>query len=432
MNIKELYEIYLRHPHVTTDSRKVAKGDIYFALRGERFDGNAFASNAISAGAAYAVIDREEYAQDDHYILVDDTLQTLTDLATFHRSQQKLPVVGITGTNGKTTTKELVHSVLSQRYNVLATEGNLNNHIGVPLMVLRITADHDIAVIEMGASAVGEIAHLCKIAQPTLGLITNVGKAHLQGFGSVEGIVRAKSELAEYLYAHGGIFLLNSDDARLYSKWSQRAADHTFGMYGEQAAGISVEGSAMLQVKMEKGTILKTHLVGSYNLNNVLAAVAVGRQLALSDEQIQRGIESYMPKNNRSQLQELPSGTVIISDAYNANPSSMIAAINNLLQMPQDHKVAILGDMLELGAVSDEEHMNVIDKLKQHPDVEVFLCGKEFVRVNNGSYRSFDNVDQLQQFFRESGWKPKQGSVVLIKGSHGIDLEKIDFLSLNF
>lgn len=419
--IQHLYEVYLRHPNVCTDTRKLRNGDLFFALHGANFDGNDFALRALEQGAAYAIVDEDVAPSDPRCLLVEDTLLALQALATRHRRQFDIPVIGITGTNGKTTTKELIRSVLSRKYNLLATEGNLNNHIGVPLMILRLNASHEMALIEMGAGAPGEIHTLVEIAQPNVGLITNIGRAHLQGFGSIEGVLRTKSELPEYLYAHGGTFLLNSDDPLLVEKWGTRA-ELTYGTQGNYVSGSVAGHLPYLSVSVGKD-IIHTQLVGAYNLINILAAIALGKYFDVPETDIYAGIEGYQPTNNRSQLIRLGDGTQLIVDAYNANPSSMAVAIDNLIDSPSQHKVAILGDMLELGEATEEEHRKVLAHLSAHPEVEALLCGPCFRKVADEALLAFENVEEICEYLRRHPLRPE--SLVLIKGSRGIALEKV-------
>lgn len=419
--IQHLYEVYLRHPNVCTDTRKLRNGDLFFALHGANFDGNDFALRALEQGAAYAIVDEDVAPSDPRCLLVEDTLLALQALATRHRRQFDIPVIGITGTNGKTTTKELIRSVLSRKYNLLATEGNLNNHIGVPLMILRLNASHEMALIEMGAGAPGEIHTLVEIAQPNVGLITNIGRAHLQGFGSIEGVLRTKSELPEYLYAHGGTFLLNGDDPLLVEKWGTRA-ELTYGTQGNYVSGSVAGHLPYLSVSVGKD-IIHTQLVGAYNLINILAAIALGKYFDVPETEIYAGIEGYQPTNNRSQLIRLGDGTQLIVDAYNANPSSMAVAIDNLIDSPSQHKVAILGDMLELGEATEEEHRKVLAHLSAHPEVEALLCGPCFRKVADEALLAFENVEEICEYLRRHPLRPE--SLVLIKGSRGIALEKV-------
>ena len=425
----ELYSYFLKHPHVCTDSRRVEEGDLFFALSGPRFDGNAFALSALEKGAAYAVVSDKELAEgDDRCIYVPDTLAALQDLARTHRDRFDIPVIAITGTNGKTTTKELTRAVLSRKYRLLATEGNLNNHIGVPLTLLRLTEEHQMALIEMGASAPGEIAFLCSIAHPTAGLITNIGKAHLEGFGSVEGILRTKSELPDYLQAHGGFYFLNVDDHRLFKKWADFASLR-YGIDPEREPDVTCDllrDHPYLEVALRDGAEsvpAATRLTGRYNYQNILAAAAVGMHYGVSLVQAKAAIEAYRPSNSRSQVIEWREGVTVIMDAYNANPSSMMAALTNLAALEAPHKAAILGDMLELGKASEAEHAAIVGWLREHPDIKAVLCGREFVRAADGAYPAYETAEELAA--RLSALPLPSGACLLIKGSRGIALEKV-------
>lgn len=421
--IPYLYEIYLRHPHVCTDTRKLAEGDLFFALHGANFDGNDFALQALAQGAAYAVVDKDVAPGNERCILVDDTLTALQALARYHREHFDIPVIGVTGTNGKTTTKELIRAVLSQKYNLLATEGNLNNHIGVPLTLLSLSPAHDLALIEMGAGAPGEIRTLVEIARPTVGLITNVGLAHLQGFGSIDGVLSTKSELPDYLYEHGGDFFLNADDLLLTQKWGDKA-QYTYGTRGSYVTGKVLDYLPYVSISVGQDRV-ETQLVGGYNLLNILAAVALGRYFDVPDSDIYSAIASYRPTNNRSQLMTLSDGTRLIVDAYNANPSSMAVAISNLLESPAPHKVAILGDMLELGDSTAPEHRKVVKTLAAHPEVQTLLCGRNFALAaqGQGHCATFDDVQTLCLYLQQHPLPER--SLVLLKGSRGIALEKV-------
>ncbi|MBP5741826.1 MAG: UDP-N-acetylmuramoyl-tripeptide--D-alanyl-D-alanine ligase, partial [Paludibacteraceae bacterium] len=361
MSIEDLYKIYEQHPVVTTDSRNTPDGSIFFALKGESFDGNKFAMSALESGCSYAVVDEAEYAVSDKFILVDDVLRTLQQLAAYHRIAIGLPVVGITGTNGKTTTKELVSAVLSAKYNILYTKGNLNNHIGVPLTVLSITKEHQIAVVEMGASHPGDIKELVDIAAPNVGLITNVGRAHLAGFGSFEGVIKTKCELYDFLRESDSSVFVNLDNDILLEK-SDGMNRIGYGLKDRSGLvwGSVMSNSPFLTMKFgvsgdDKEYVLETSLIGSYNAENVLAAVCVGTYFGVAPSQIKSAIESYQPTNSRSQYKKTDRNSLII-DAYNANPTSMAASINNFNEVTLPNKALILGEMRELGADSDAEH----------------------------------------------------------------------------
>lgn len=423
MNIAELYELYLHYPKVITDSRKCVPNSIFFALKGENFDGNAFAAKALNGGCAYAVIDDAKYVNGERTILVDNTLKTLQLLAHRHRKMVGCPVIGITGTNGKTTTKELIAAVLSSKYNTLYTEGNLNNSLGVPLTLLRLNHDHEMAVIEMGASHPGDIKELVDIVLPNYGLITNVGRAHLEGFGSFEGVIKTKGELYDYIRTSKGKIFINQDNPYLME--IGKGIEHiTYG--SDETAftwGCVVSCNPYLTFDWrQQGKIhtVETHLIGSYNLDNVLAAVAVGRYFKIPAERISRLISAYEPTNNRSQLMKTKKNELII-DAYNANPSSMKVALDNFAAMDVSPKAVILGDMLELGPTSDELHAEVVEQVKAGRYDKVFLCGEHFQKVGTG-FATFKTTDELMTTLKS---KVLKGYHILIKGSHGMALEKL-------
>lgn len=424
MNVKQLYTYFTQHPQVCTDTRRIKSDSIFFALKGANFDGNLYAHEALEQGAAYAVVDNPEVATNECILLVDDVLKSLQDLANYHRKQLALPVLAITGTNGKTTSKELVAAVLSRKYRLCYTQGNLNNHIGVPLTLLQMTADTELAVIEMGANHLGEIAALCQIAEPNFGIITNVGKAHLEGFGSFEGVVRTKSELYDYLRAHGGKCFVCADNEVLWEKSS--SLDRT--SYGKSSTAM-VQGEAegvgyclMLRVLFPKGWLhIRTQLIGAYNFENVMAAIAVGLHFNIEALQIQSAIEDYRPSNNRSQLEERGSNRIIL-DAYNANPTSMQGAIKNLEQMEHAHKLVILGDMLELGEYSAKEHQQIVDMLEHVKLEAIYLVGKHFAQTKYPSHMlAFNTAEELKQHLKTG--KPLRQALILVKGSRGTKLE---------
>jgi len=429
MEIEKLYSLFKQHPHVTTDSRNCARGAIFFAIKGEHFNGNLYAREAIEKGCAYAIVDEAEFADEKEGILLtDNVLATLQKLANHHRRQFDIPVIGITGSNGKTTTKELIATVLKSCYNTLFTEGNLNNHIGVPLTLLQLRGEHKMAVIEMGANHPGEIAGLCAIAEPTHGLITNVGKAHLEGFGSFENVIKTKSELYDFLKSHNGVTFLDSDNPFL----SNKAQGLNLCKYGTTnglfITGRVTKNDPFLTMEWDfsgKTYKIPTQLIGSYNAANVLAAVCVGSFFNVPAKTIVEAIAAYKPVNNRSQFKQTAKNRLII-DAYNANPSSMRAAIENFASMGDTDKIAILGDMLELGSESKEEHRAVVELLKESNISEALLCGNEFSTLADNPYKTFQNIDEMVHFL--SGL-PIEGKLILIKGSRGIRLERtVDFL----
>ena len=428
----QLYPIFLQHPIICTDSRDCPQGSLFFALKGENFNANAFALPALEKGCAFAVVDEAEFAIDERFILVDDVLENLQQLAAYHCKQLGTPIIGITGTNGKTTTKELIAAVLKEKYNILFTQGNLNNHIGVPLTLLQMREEHQLAVVEMGANHPGEIRQLCRIACPDYGIITNVGKAHLEGFGSLEGVMKTKAELYEYIFANGKLIFINTGNSLL----QQMAVDSGF-VSTDKKLGYSLKEedeearyravitdcSPYLQLKctLEGEEIdLNTQLIGSYNAENVLAAVAIGGYFDLTGQQIKNGLENYVPRNNRSQL-TITEHNKLVVDTYNANPTSMRAAILNFAQMKVDQKTLILGDMFELGEQSDAEHQNIIQLLQQNSFKNVLLVGKDFKKTRN-SYPSFENVSDLIDYVNEN---PLRDNYILIKGSRGMKLEKV-------
>lgn len=439
MDIKDLYQLIRQHAALTTDSRTCQEGGVFLALKGESFDGNQFALQALEMGCALAIVDDEQLAighpqlvMEGRLLLVGDTLQTYKDLAREHRRQFQIPVVGITGTNGKTTTKELIRAVLAEKYNVLATEGNFNNDVGVPKTLFRLTADHDIAVIEMGASHPGDIKTLAETAEPTCGLITNVGKAHLQGFGSFKGVLQTKGELYDYLARRSeSVIFINADNEHLVSILPDTAWVAPYSSNPQNAEGCVVGefigANPYLQLRWRDAGInleergeepqwyeITTHLIGSYNLDNVLAAVTVGLQFAVEPQLICRAIEAYTPTNNRSQLVETVSNHLIV-DAYNANPTSMEAAIENFRLMDVAPKMVILGEMRELGDSSDEEHRHLVKMLKKSAFDKVWLVGDAFSDIKC-HYRKFHDVDEVREAIAA---EQPEGYHILIKGSNG-------------
>ena len=418
-----LYDFYRQTYHVTTDSRQVPAGSVFFALKGERFDGNDFALEVAEQGIASLVVcDRPSLPDHPRLMKVDDSLKALQDLARYHRQQLKdLTVIAITGTNGKTTTKELVSTVLGRKYKVTYTQGNFNNHIGVPLTLLSITPDTEIAVVEMGANHPGEIKTLADIACPDYGLITNIGKAHLEGFGSFEGVIRTKNELYDHLRAHGKAVFVNSDNDLLMGLVGN--LDHyTYGSGVEAACLVKPKSSApYLAVTAERLGDIQTRLVGAYNFENVAAAIAVGNFFSVSGEDIREALEQYQPTNSRSQVIE--GRNCIIMDAYNANPTSMSAAVRNFRTIAGDDALPILGDMRELGEASEQEHKAILELLASSGFHEALLVGPCFSQYNNHpEYRTFPNVEALNEYLQTH---PVEQRTILVKGSHGIHLEKV-------
>lgn len=423
MEIAELYKIYRQYPSVQTDTRKLQKDDIFFALKGSNFNGNEFAKQAIDAGAGYAVIDEKEFEIPGKTVLVKNVLGSLQELARYHRQQFNIPFFAITGSNGKTTTKELIHAVLGTSYKTYTTEGNLNNHIGVPLTLLKIKDGAEMAVIEMGANHIGEIASYCKIALPTHGLITNCGKAHLEGFGSEEGVRKGKGELFDHLRGNEGMAFLMKDYDYLVEM--SKGIRHIFS-YGTKNADIEgsiLQNQPLLEISINKGAHLssiKTQLVGEYNFPNVLAAVAVGKYFNVPDEKIKSAIEAYSPSNSRSQLIKKGSTTIIL-DAYNANPSSMKLAIENFAKMNAHNKVLFLGAMAELGEQSLQEHQSIVDLIGQYGWKEVVLVGGDFMKIDH-SFRKFQTSEQAKQWLKQQNF---DNSSLLIKGSRSMQMEKV-------
>lgn len=426
MKIEELYAIYLQYPSIQTDTRKLQPNDLFFALKGPNFNGNNFAKKALHAGAALAVIDEEEYAIHDKIILVDNVLETLQALATHHRRQLNIPFIAITGSNGKTTTKELVHVVLSTTYTTYTTEGNLNNHIGVPLTILKIKSNAQMAVIEMGANHLGEIASYCLMAQPTHGVITNCGKAHLEGFGSEEGVRKAKGELYDYLKKTDGTIFLMQDYAYLQQMSAGITHKYTYGTTNADIVGAATALGSFLTVQFTKGigAIVKTALAGTYNLPNVLAAAAIGTYFTISEKNIVQALTAYAPSNSRSQLIQKGNHKIVL-DAYNANPSSMKAAIENLAVLGEENKVLVLGAMAELGANSLMEHEDIIREISKYSWKAVLLVGGDFLKSDH-PYLKLSSAAEAGTWLQQQNLK---GTYMLIKGSRSMQMEKVlDYL----
>ena len=423
MSIIDLYDLFIHNPQITTDSRNCPKGSIFFALKGDKFDGNQYAGKALASGCVYAVIDNPDYYIGERTILVDNVLKTLQQLAHHHRKVLGLPIIGITGTNGKTTTKELLAAVLSTKFNLLYTEGNFNNHIGVPLTLLRLTHDHEMAVIEMGASHPGDIKELVDIVHPNYGIITNVGRAHLEGFGSFEGVIRTKGELYDYIRRSKGKIFIKKENEYLQSI-AKGIEQITYGNGDDAFASgqvVSCDPFLVFNWKQQgKLHTVETHMIGSYNLDNVLAAVAVGRFFKIPAERISRAIAAYEPTNNRSQFKKTDNNELII-DAYNANASSMKVALDNFITMPVQPKAIILGDMRELGPTSNELHAEVVEQIKKGQFDKVFLCGEHFSKVGK-EFSPFATTEAMTEELRR---QPLKGYHILIKGSHSMGLEKL-------
>ena len=425
MTIPQLYKIYQEYPLVTTDTRNCPKGSIFFALKGERFDGNEYIGQALKNGCSYAVGDSEKLPNDSRIIRVDNVLKALQELANMHRKQFEIPVIAITGTNGKTTTKELVSVALGSKYKVLYTEGNLNNHIGVPLTLLRLHSEHEYAVIEMGANHQGEIHDLCMIAEPDYGLITNVGKAHLEGFGSFEGIVKTKGELYDYLRTNKGTAFINGDNLILKDLFIDLAKVY-YGTTPESYVwGQMQESIPFLKLNWHKENDLyelATYLVGAYNLENVLAAICIACYFGVEGAHVNRAIADYMPQNNRSQSKKTDKNLLII-DAYNANPTSMKVALESFFSLRTSPKMVILGEMNELGEYTNEEHQKIVNLLLENRIEKVALCGNAFLACESlpSEWKIFENTSGLLEYLQSENI---QGYTILIKGSRGNQLEK--------
>ena len=422
--IASLYDKYLSATGVSTDTRKIKSGNIFFALRGPNFNANKFAKAALEQGASFAVIDDPDHKlEDDRYILVEDALKTLQELAIHHRSKLKIPVIGITGSNGKTTTKELIHEVLSKKFVTFATAGNLNNHIGVPISVLSIGPKVEIAIIEMGANKVGDIAELCEMARPTHGLITNIGKAHIEGFGGFEGVIRGKSELYQYLLDHHGKVFINSQNEILNKMAERFDRPYYYPDYSDYYHCELVTADPFLVIRSDKGNLIETNLVGKYNFENIAAALCVGKFFEVDNKKANRAISKYTPSNNRSQIIK-KGNNMLILDAYNANPVSMRAAIENIAEMESGNKVVILGDMNELGEISEEEHYKIGELTKERHFNKVIFCGKKILAAKNANPEStyFKEKDQLIDYLHEN---PFDKALILIKASRSLGLEQL-------
>jgi UDP-N-acetylmuramoyl-tripeptide--D-alanyl-D-alanine ligase len=424
MTIEQLYDIYRQYPSAQTDTRKLKAGDLFFALKGPNFNGNEFAPAALAAGSAYAVVDEAPAIPNDRIIVVDDVLTTLQQLAKYHRQQFNIPFIAITGSNGKTTTKELVYTVLSAGYKTYTTQGNLNNHIGIPLTILSVQYDAEMAVIEMGANHLKEIASYCEYTLPTHGIITNCGKAHLEGFGSIEGVRQGKGELYDYLRAHNGTAFVMWDYDYLQT---MSAGIPVIIKYGTSDAvdiqGMVKQSEPFLSVSMAKGAdipLIQSQLVGAYNLPNILVAVAVGKFFGVTDMNIKGAIEQYMPSNSRSQLIE-KNGNKFILDAYNANPTSMKAAIENFAGIQASNKVLMLGGMAELGHESLQEHEAIIDLIKQHPWKAVVLVGGDFLKIDHPFIKMANSVEAAT-WFKDQAFND---TYFLIKGSRSMQMERV-------
>ncbi len=432
VTIEQLYTLFLQHPNIATDSRQVKPGDFFWALRGDRFDGNRFAGQALEQGAAYAVIEDASVITSERFLLVEDTLQALQDLARLHRRHFDIPVITIGGSNGKTTTKDLISAVLSSHYPTHYTKGNFNNHIGLPLTLLAMPLKTEVAVLEIGANNIGEVEALCHIAEPTHGLITNIGKEHLEGFGSLEGVKQGESELYQYLAAHRGMAFVNKDEAFL----EELAAPVRKKLFYARSESFDVNNPVyeirLLQAlpfvkatfRDEEGEIIEidTQLFGKYNFANIMTAIVLGRYFKVPSHKIKRAIEQYQPLHNRSQIKQIGSNTFLL-DAYNANPSSMEQAIQNFAEMKSNRQIAIIGDMLELGEATEPEHQHIAALALQQGFEQVIFVGKEFEKVamQKGATH-FPNVLELREWFEEQSFT---NTTFLLKASRGIQLEKM-------
>lgn len=422
MRIEEIYQCFLQCESVSIDTRKIAPNSLFIALKGEHFDANTFAEEALKKGASFVLIDNKQYQSDqDKMLLVDNTLETLQQLANYHRKQLGLPIIALTGSNGKTTTKELINAVLSQKYNTMATLGNLNNHIGVPLTLLSFDEHTDIGIVEMGANHQKEISFLCKIAEPDYGYITNFGKAHLEGFGGFEGVIKGKSELYSYLREHDKTVFINSDDSIQVEK-SNTLKTYSFSSTLKANVVIDSISADPLVTIHYNSLCIKSHLIGIYNANNINAAITIGKYFNVEDNQIKTAIENYIPSNNRSQLIEKNSNHIIL-DAYNANPSSMQAALTNFIQLKTKNKIAVLGDMFELGDESLLEHKKLVELLADEAQIHVFFVGKDFYQ-NKITKTHLHFFKSFEEFAEKIKNEHPIDTTILIKGSRGMALER--------
>lgn len=427
--IEKLYEAFIySKQRICTDTRNLISESLFFCLKGENFNANEFALKALDGGCAYVVVDEEKYVVNSNILFVKNVLKTLQQLANYHRKQLKIPFIAITGSNGKTTNKELINAVLSKKYKTLATVGNLNNHLGVPFTLLSVTRDHEIAIIEMGANHQGEIDELCKIAEPDFGLITNIGKAHLEGFGGIEGVKKGKSEMYRFIAAKKGIIFINGDDEVLHCL----ALNNNKIVFGTtdkcDVTGKAFSTDEYVSFKWttpagekdwNKLPLVKTHIVGHYNFVNLLCAVCIGNYFKVPVQKISEALEEYTPNMNRSQLEKTPNNTLIL-DAYNANPSSMKVAIENFANLSGSSKLLIIGDMFELGEFANEEHFKIVDLILEKKISDVILIGPEFCKVAKNNFKAFPTTPEALAYLKEYAQKNK---MILIKGSRGMKLE---------
>lgn len=426
MDIKYIHSLFLKCNSVSIDTRKIESNSLFVAIKGDNFDANTFAKEALEKGASYVIIDNENYCIDERTILVENSLIALQELAKFHRQYLKLPIIALTGSNGKTTTKELINVVLSKKFKTKATVGNLNNHIGVPLTVLSFTSETEIGIVEMGANHQKEIEFLCEIATPDFGYITNFGKAHLEGFGGVEGVIKGKSEMYHYLSSNGKLAFINLED-KIQVEKSKTLKSYSFGINKENAnVNISAIAANPFVEIQYSNHIIQTHLIGLYNANNINAALTIGKYFGVEEIAIKEALESYIPENNRSQL--ITKGTnQIILDAYNANPSSMAVAIENFLQLDNSNKIMILGDMFELGQESQEEHKVIVNSLLDSQNVTLYFVGAAFYahKTDKNDFYFFETFDAFSEYLQTTKMENRS---ILIKGSRGMALER----TLNF
>lgn len=423
MDIASLYQLYLKSGKVSTDTRQIAPGSLFFAIKGPKYNANAFAQEALSKGASYAVVDEKEYDTDDRTILVEDGLTALQQLATYHRDHLKIPVIGLTGSNGKTTSKELLNAVLSKKYRTLATRGNLNNHIGVPLTILSIDSSVEIAIIEMGANHVGEIALLSSIAKPTYGFITNIGKAHIGTFGGFENIIRGKSELYQHLITQDGVVFINSQNPILANMAKRFKNPIFYPAKGDYYQCELISADPFIKIETEEGTILNTQMIGSYNFENIAAALCIGNYFGVEPAKAEQAVVEYVPGNMRSQIIQKGTNTIIL-DAYNANPSSMQAAVESLAGMKAKNKVAILGDMYELEEEAEKEHRTLGKLLQEKKLDRVYLCGT-LIRAAKEECPAARHFETRELLIDELKKNPITDSTILVKASRGMGLEGV-------
>lgn len=423
MKIEKLHQLFLKFNVVSTDTRSISNGALFFALKGDNFNGNDFAKKALDSGASYCIIDEQQSQSNARFILVPDVLITLQELANFHRKYLNIPIIAITGSNGKTTTKELINSVLGQRYKTHATQGNYNNHIGVPLTLLQMDTSVDIGIVEMGANHIGEIANLCQISAPNYGYITNFGKAHLEGFGSAEGVVKGKCELYDYLKSNKGVVFINGDDKKQVQQIGDYKSVNIFSKDNSSNIQVSMTSQTPFISFESQGCTMESQLVGIYNFSNAAAAIAMGCFFEVSLENIKKGIASYTPNNNRSQIIQKGSNTIIL-DAYNANPSSMEVALDNFNSMKSSLKIVILGDMFELGVHSKSEHQAVIDEVNSLNFSSAYYVGSHFFELASDSSKAnfFKTTESFRNQLQSLVFKD---ALILIKGSRGMALESI-------